>query len=334
MKPYIVVVGASAGGVEALSNFLPAISEKSNLVIFIVLHIKPLESALEQVLAAKSKLPVTTVTTKIAYKPRNIYVCPPNHHMRIDSKYVEVSVGAKINGFRPSIEPLFTSAAQSCQKRVILVLLSGLLYDGVLGVQAVKRNGGATIVQHPREAKFPELPFNALKSGYVDFALPVEQIADKLNELCSNLKYKEAPMSKSVDNLFEDITELAVQGKQTLPIILNKLGAPSDLTCPECSGTLWEIKKDQEVHFRCRVGHQYNINNIEHMHSKTVENILWAAVRALEESGAIAQRVAEQLQKSQLDAALSLYEKKAEYAFESAKKLRGLVDKIIKNLSI
>jgi chemotaxis response regulator CheB len=118
-------------------------------------------------------------------RPGRIYVAPPDFHLIVGKGVVHLSRGPKEHHVRPAIDPLFRSAAQAYGQRVIGVLLSGFLYDGVEGLKEIKRNGGLTIVQTPAEAGFPDMPQNALAKVEIDYCVPVAQIRDLMKRLAT-----------------------------------------------------------------------------------------------------------------------------------------------------
>ncbi len=182
--PNIVVVGASAGGVEALSALFWDMPSSLPIAYFVVLHRSPhSRSWLPSILERTGLLPAEHPGDGERIRPGRIYVAPPDFHLMVGEGIVHLTHGPKENHSRPAIDPLFRSAAQVYGQRVIGVLLSGLLDDGVEGLKEIKRNGGLAIVQTPAEAGFPDMPLNALAKAEIDHCAPVAQIRDLITRL-------------------------------------------------------------------------------------------------------------------------------------------------------
>ena len=212
----------------------------------------------------------------------HVYVSSPDHHLLVKpNRTLRVVRGPQENRHRPAIDPLFRSAAQAFGSRVIGVLLSGTLDDGTAGLYAIKESGGIAIVQDPEEAIAPGMPRNALKHVEIDYCLPTQKIALLLVQLTSeSLVLKESlPRSnpataKEVKIAEFDMAEIHSEGKP---------GSPSIFTCPDCSGTLFEISDGDVSRYRCRVGHAYSPENVLKAQGTALDRALWTALRMLEE---------------------------------------------------
>lgn len=183
----LVVVGASAGGVEALRELVHGLPPDFDATIFAVLHIAPSgPSILPQILARAGVLaarhPDASGTDGI-FQPRTIYVAPPDRHMVIEGDHVFSVMGDKENRHRPAIDLLFRSAARFHGPRVIGVILTGALDDGAAGLAMVKRQGGLAIVQDPDDALFPSMPRSAMSQVAVDYCVPLAEIPGLLARL-------------------------------------------------------------------------------------------------------------------------------------------------------
>ena len=181
-KRNIIVVGASAGGVEALCALFKSVPEDLNAAIFVVMHIGA-DSVLPEILSRCGELPAIPAGNRKRYKHGCIYVAPPQHHLLIKNGVTLLSRGPRENGHRPAIDVLFRSAAREHRSKVIGIVLSGGRYDGSAGLFAIKSRGGVAIVQNPAEAAAPNMPQSALNMVDIDFCLPVRQIADLLPQL-------------------------------------------------------------------------------------------------------------------------------------------------------
>jgi two-component system, chemotaxis family, protein-glutamate methylesterase/glutaminase len=182
--PDIVVVGASAGGVEALSALFWDMPSRVPITFFVAQHVSPHSgSSLPAILERTGRLPAEHPRDGQKFKPGRIYVAPPDLHLMVAKGIVHLSHGPKDHHVRPAIDPLFRSAAQVYGQRVIGVLLSGMLDDGVEGLKEIKRQGGLAIVQAPAEARFSDMAQNALARVEIDHCVPVAQIRDLMMSL-------------------------------------------------------------------------------------------------------------------------------------------------------
>ena len=179
-----IVIGASAGGVQALSKLVKDLPADLPAAVFIVLHI-PVDatSLLPTILAHNSNLPVAHAVNGEPVLRGRIYVAPPDRHLLVEGQTVKLVHGPRENLHRPSIDTLFRSAARWMGPRVIGVVLTGARDDGKVGMRAIKQRGGLTIVQDPHEASFPSMPMSVIQAIRVDYSTPLQEIAPLLNEL-------------------------------------------------------------------------------------------------------------------------------------------------------
>ena len=180
----IIVIGASAGGVEALLEIVRALPRDLQAAIFVVVHVSAESpSVLPQILAGSGELKSSHARDGDPIEPGHIYVAPPDYHLLVEPGRIRVTHGPRESRHRPAIDPLFRTAARAYGPRVLGILLSGNLADGTVGLQIIKAEGGTTMVQDPNEALFASMPENALRTGKVDFVLPLREIAPKILEL-------------------------------------------------------------------------------------------------------------------------------------------------------
>jgi two-component system chemotaxis response regulator CheB len=173
----IVVVGASAGGVQALTRFVGWLGLGFAGAVFIVLHIAPGRSVLPGILGRRTELPVTHAVDGEPIDAGRIYVAPPDRHLLLESGRVRVVTGPRHDGHRPGIDPLFRTAAWAYGERVVGVLLSGMLDDGTLGLEAIKRDGGLSLVQDPKDALHSGMPQSAISHDPPDLVGTVDELA-------------------------------------------------------------------------------------------------------------------------------------------------------------
>jgi len=184
MPKDIIVVGASAGGLEALRVIVGALPADLSASLFIVMHTAPdAPGILADILNLAGRLTAKSAKDNELIRPGTIYVAPPDRHLLIEATVVRVTLAPGENRFRPAIDPLFRSAAQTYGPRVVGVILTGYLDDGTAGLLMVKQMGGTAIVQDPSDALVPFMPQNALDHVNVDYCLPINEIAPLLVRL-------------------------------------------------------------------------------------------------------------------------------------------------------
>ena len=177
-----IVIGASAGGVEALSVLLPALPASLQASVFIVQHLRRQRpSLLVQIFAPMCALPVREAEDKLLAQPGTIYLAPPDYHMLLDKgPQLALSIDELVHFSRPSIDVLFESAADVYADRLMGIILSGGNQDGAAGLAAIHRCGGVTIVQEPASAQVPLMVLSALEQSSPDYVLSIEGIAELL----------------------------------------------------------------------------------------------------------------------------------------------------------
>jgi len=176
------VIGASAGAVEALGQLLGPLPSHLPAAIFVVVH-RSLVHLLTQIVSDKARLPVQIAIDSQRFDLGNVYICPADYNLSLENGLMRVEHSPKESIHRPSINALFRSAALAYGRRVVGVVLTGMLDDGVAGLWEIKKRGGIAIVQDPVEARYPEMPRSAIASVTVDYVLPIKDIVRKLIEL-------------------------------------------------------------------------------------------------------------------------------------------------------
>jgi two-component system chemotaxis response regulator CheB len=295
LKHDIITIGGSAGCLDPLTTIVRSLPRDFSGTILVVIHISPdYISVLDEVLARAGKLPASQPTDHELVRPGHIYVARPDHHLTLEDGRVRVQKGPRENRHRPAIDPLFRTAAREYGARVIAILLSGMMDDGSAGVLAVRSRGGIAIVQDPDEAKWDQMPRRALRYGGADFILSAEKIGPKVLTLIES-KGDEAMSKKNKGKRMVGAGSANEDPEQNLEATNGDEGEgkPSVFACPECHGVLWELKENEMVRFRCRVGHSYGAESLSKELSHTAETALWAAMRALEEKAAMQKRVAD-----------------------------------------
>jgi two-component system, chemotaxis family, protein-glutamate methylesterase/glutaminase len=181
--PRLIVIGSSAGGIEALITLVSALPEHFATSICIAQHLSPLkESVLPVILTRLERLPASHPHDGARLVGDTIFVAPPAHHLSVTGEQVVVTPVVRERS-SPSVDRLFASAANSYGSGVIGIILTGLLRDGTVGLQAVKHAGGITIIQDPLSAAYPSMPQSAQDHCAIDYCLDLAQIASLLQTL-------------------------------------------------------------------------------------------------------------------------------------------------------
>jgi two-component system, chemotaxis family, protein-glutamate methylesterase/glutaminase len=288
----IIVIGASSGGIEALSRLLPTIPQDIPAAILVVVHTAPNGPGyLASILQRNSRLHVVSADDGAEIKRGTVYVAVPNRHLRVSDGKIQLGAGPLENRVRPAIDVLFRSAAVAYGPRVIGVVLTGNLDDGSGGLKAIADCGGITVVQDPEEATWPSMPRSAIRATEVDYIAKLDEMGRVLSRL-AELEAGERPDTKESAEVAADekmsrtglsafsALQSAREGSETV--------APTSLTCPDCGGPLMRTEgADVAKGFRCVVGHSLAPKSLLGMQNDIFERSLWTAVRVLKERAAL-----------------------------------------------
>jgi two-component system chemotaxis response regulator CheB len=278
--------------------------------VFVVLHTSPdSPGLLANILDRFGRLPAVSATDGERIQPGRLYVAPPDHHLLIEPRKVRVTRGPKENRFRPAIDPLFRSAAQTYGPRVVGVILTGYLDDGTAGLWTVKQMGGTTIVQDPQDAFVPFMPESALAHVEVDYCLPLSEIAPLLVRLTTEAAAEEGAFQ--VPKELEIEVNIAKEQKALDAGVLT-LGEPSNYACPECHGVLLQVKEGPLFRFRCHTGHAYSVESLMADITEKMDDALWNSIRAFEEGEMFMRQMAEHLGEGHNGHAAETFLKRAE----------------------
>lgn len=318
----IVVVGASAGGVEAIVALLRGLPRDIAAAVFVVSHVLPdAGSHLLDALNTAGPLPAKHAQDGEAFKQGLVYIAPPDRHLLVKRDHVRVTRGPRENRWRPAIDPLFRSAAVAYDSRVIGIVLSGMLDDGTSGLSAIKRCGGIAIVQDPEDAAYPEMPQSALANVRVDHRLSVADMAPVLAGLVSE-RVEHPPAPPPEDIVVE--ARIAETGYSDEGVS-GDLGELTALSCPECGGPLWQRERGAHSRYRCRVGHAYGEASLLSAQDESLESSVWAAIRLFDQRANVLSTMADKDRHAQRARSASHHEGLAREAREHATALRGLL---------
>ncbi len=289
----IVVIGASAGGIQALSTLVAGLPRNFPASVLVVVHIPPYAvSRLPEILSRSGPLLATHAQQGEVIEPGRIYVAPPDRHLLVRPGQIELSRGPRENHTRPAIDPLFRTAARAYGRRTLGIVLSGALYDGSMGLLAIKTRGGMAIVQDPREAIVDSMPRRAIERVAADHILPVAEIAAALTDLVRQpvVAQGENSMVNTIDAeerleavIAEDFVEQANDGRPEETTLF---------TCPDCGGVLWQGGEGPVLRFRCHVGHAFAPEVLLSQKSEELETALWSSLRLLKEKATLTLQLA------------------------------------------
>lgn len=301
----LVLIGGSAGAIEALLKIVRALPPGFSSSIFVVIHTSAdSPSVLPRILSRAGQLPASHPANGERMQPGHIYVAPPDAHLTLGSHgVINVRRGPRENGHRPAIDPLFRSAVTAgYASRSIGVLLSGYLDDGSAGLYAIRSRGGIGVVQDPADALVSDLPANALAYAGAEYVLSAERIGASLGQIAGRPPKVLAMERKKKNQIAARRVRARNNGAERHEEAPNELvatpeesnlGTPSVFACPECHGVLWEIEEGGNVRYRCRVGHAYSEATLNDQLSQSAESALWAAMRALDEKASMSRRMAD-----------------------------------------
>ena len=318
----IVVVGTSAGGVEALKQLVSRLPEDLPAALLAVLHIpSQVPSLLAGILDRRGPLRVSEPSDGETMRAGHIYVGVPDRHLMVDGLKLRVTRGPKENRFRPSIDVLFRSAAYTLGGRVVGVVLTGQLDDGTSGLWAVKDRGGIAVVQSPQTAQYPSMPMSALQHVDVDHVVDLEQ----LPELLMQLAQEPVPrVPQEVTATMHTEHEIAGGGDPLRAGSL-QLGEKSSLTCPECHGVLSEVREGSIVRFRCHTGHAYSMQALLADIDDSIDSSLAGVLRTLHERSILLREAAALARKRNDSVGAEKLERRARECDDRGRTIRDLL---------
>jgi two-component system chemotaxis response regulator CheB len=308
----IIVVGGSAGSLDAICTLLKELPAKLPASVFIVVHVADQNCTLGQVLGRCGPLQAATAKHGETIRHGRAYVAPGGRHLVLNNGQIQLTKGPRENRHLPSVDTLFRSAARAHRDRVIGVVLSGALDDGAAGAYAIKTRGGVVIVQDPKDAKVPDMPLNTLRYGNADHCLPLSEIAPTIIKLVREKRKATTPPKIKNGN---GARKGRREDDQAAPVV-----------CPDCGGPLTEVHEGKLLQFKCRVGHVFSPEALSQGHSEALERAVWVALRHLSERRAIQQTLAGQY-KDDLQVC-KRFEENAEAAAHDMALLREVLERL------
>lgn len=278
---HIVVIGASAGGFEAIKKIVADLPPDFRPPVFIVWHTgADVQGVMPGVLNKLNSIHAAHATHNELIEPNRIYIAPPDHHLLLEDGYIKLTHGPKENYFRPAVDPLFRSAAYSYGTRVIGIVLSGGLDDGTAGLWRIKNNGGSTIVQDPEDAEARSMPESALREVEVDYCAPVSEIAGILTKI----EAEGIEINAVIKDKKTELENHSTTGDKQAARKSFEMGELSPFTCPDCRGVLSKIVEGGISRYRCHTGHAFSADTLLATLSRRVENDLYTALAGMDES--------------------------------------------------
>jgi two-component system, chemotaxis family, protein-glutamate methylesterase/glutaminase len=286
----VLVVGTSAGGVEALRYIVQRLPRELPASVLVTIHLPSrAQSALDKILTQTGPLPATFARSGETVRQGRIYIAPPDCHLLLEGDRLALGEGPRENNTRPAIDPMMRSVALCCGPRSVGVVLTGTLGDGASGLWAIRRSGGVAVVQDPQDAAFGEMPLAALNRAKPDHVVRLADMPALLTTLAGLPAGEARPLPETLK--YEVAVAKYGRGKMEE---LDRLGHRSVLACPDCGGVMWEIDEGDLVRYRCHVGHSYTAEVMSLAIDDSLRRALVTALRALEERVALANKLGRQ----------------------------------------
>ena len=325
--PGVVVVGASAGGVEALVALVRSLPADFPHPMLIVLHVSPTgTSVLPAILARACRLPVGSPEDGDGLLSGHVYVAPPDCHLVVEESCMRLSQAPRENGHRPAIDPTMRTAANVYDGATIGIVLSGSRDDGTAGLMAIKARGGTAIVQDPDEAMYPAMPLSAIAHVEPDAVLRISAMAQWILDHSAETNGapgRDPPMATDEPT---ERSRIAIVHTRADPRD-SASGEGTRFTCPDCGGVLFEHHEGALERFQCSVGHVFSIESLSSAQGDALEGALWAAVRSLEDRSALLERLAGRADQNDLPRSSATFAAQADEALERARTIRETIER-------
>jgi two-component system chemotaxis response regulator CheB len=288
-KTDIFVIGGSKGSGEVLRRMVGGLPQGLTASVFVTTHIPAHGNPyMLELLSKRSPLPIVEAEDGRPIEPGHIYMAVPDRHLMVSETAMLLGVGPRENMCRPSIDPLFRSAAQAFGPRAVGVILTGMLNDGAAGLATIKACGGLAVVQHPADAVSSEMPLAALGATEVDHLTT----GDNLAELLATLAEAEAGPGVAPPRDLQLEIDIAA-GRYSGSDMLQEIADPVATTCPECRGALSYVRESRPMRFRCQIGHAVTADHLFKAQERGVEAALGIALRVMEERAELVERMKE-----------------------------------------
>jgi len=319
----LAVVGASAGGVEALKAFAAGLPADLGCPVVVVLHLSSTgTSVLPAILERAGALPALAARDGDELRPGHLYVAPPGCHILITPGGLRLSGGPRENGVRPAVDPTMRSAAESYDRSAVGIVLSGTRDDGTAGLAAIKAGGGRALVQDPVEALHPGMPRSAMAHVSLDAVLPVAGIARWLAAAARG----DAPARGDATARGAPPAEAPTHTAPSPRVTFQGDGPSGEgtrFTCPDCGGGIYEASENGVTRLRCSVGHVYSPESFAAGHGRELERALSTATRTLDDRVVLLDRMAARARINGQRRTAERFERVAHAARDHAAVIRG-----------
>ncbi|TRO66497.1 chemotaxis protein CheB [Christiangramia sabulilitoris] len=318
----IILIGASAGGRIAVETVLKNFTSDVDASFLVVVHTSfDMISSFSTYLNQKLQIPVLDSRHDLEIEKGKVYLAVPNQHMVVEDGRLKNTHGPRENLFRPSIDVLFRSAAVHYAHRCVGVLLSGRLNDGTVGLEAIKRCGGITVIQDPDTAEFAGMPLTAQKFVSIDHTVNLEDMGEYLNTIIKDALPETGKIPETIRREAEIAQNIKSQIRKE-----NYLGKKVPLSCASCGGPLWKIKDTEIDRYRCHVGHSFSQEALLLAQNENLEETLWVCFRTLEEKKNLLRDMVEKFQNKGSKQIARSYEDKIREVEQHIQKLRQLMN--------
>ena len=318
----IFLIGASAGGRTAVEEALQNINRDINASFLVVVHSSfDMISSFATYLNQKIDLEVVNAEEGMQVERGKVYVAVPNQHMVIIDGKISNTNGPRENLFRPSIDVLFRSAAVDYGNRCVGILLSGRLNDGTVGLEAIKKCGGITLIQDPNTAEFSGMPVTAQKFVQIDYKVQLDKIAETIISISQEALPEAVEIPYSIKREAEIASKIRSQVKTE-----DFLGEKVALSCASCGGPLWKIKDTGIERYRCHVGHSFSQESLLLAQNENLEETLWVCLRTLEEKKVLMRNMAQNFEEKGSSHISRSYADRIKEVEEHIDRLRQLMD--------
>ncbi len=325
--PPVVVMGASAGGVEALRDLMSLLPSSLRACILVVLHVPGNSpSALPSILRRVCDLPVRQAEDGERLRAGEVLVARPDHHLVVADGHVLLTRGPRENGHRPAVDVLFRSAARARGSRTLGIVLSGALDDGAAGSVTIASQGGRVAVQDFEEALYDSMPRSAAQAvGRVD-QLPVAGLAELAAAWADELGDDRSRNGDGHPQITKEVGMASMDPDAMHDLV--RPGRPSGFGCPDCAGALFQLEEGNLVRYRCRVGHAWSADSLLARQTVDLEGALWVALRSLEEKAALNAKLGERAGSQGHDRTAARFNENVQEAIGAAELVRQLITTI------
>lgn len=317
----ILTIGTSAGGFEALRFLAGEFPRDLPASVVVVIHLSgQFRSSLDAILTQSGPLPASFAVDGQKLEKSRIYIAPAERHLIVEEEKLRLGSGPRENNVRPSLDPMFRSAALCCGPRTVGAVLTGTQGDGAAGLSALKASGGITVVQDPGDAAFSEMPTLALARSHPDHIVGLAGMPALLEKLVRQPAGAPVPVA---DNLEYEVN-IASGGRGSMSE-MDRIGKRSVLACPDCHGVMWAIEDDDLIRYRCHEGHAYSAELMSLALDDDLRRAFASALRALEERIALARKLEAQASASGRNLSAKSWSDKAREFEEEARVIRNSI---------